>query len=446
METLNQSTATSKFMGIEVTSGVTKGNFYFLFLISFVCQWVMTTLILIRPAFFKEVIGIPDAQAGVINATLINVALAGGLLFTILVGALSDRFGRKPLLLIGFSSISLMYIVYGHTKGIANAMGLETLLSVLILLGLITFIFAVMLLFTWPQIITISADYTIPKTRGRIMAIQGMMMGFSAIIMFGVFGQFPKYIGIMSMFYLGTFFALLCLLLTRIGLVEKMPERKAKRKTWEDIKQLFKEVSKSIELKVGYLNILSGRADIGIISSFIIIWMVTVCQEYGYTPAQATGRGAIALAIMSICMQPQMPVLGILVDKWGRIPTMIVTLVVGGVGLCLLGLVENPFSKLLWLIIIFCGTAFAGGLGAQAMVADSAPRHLVGTALGGLNTAMVVGGILFTQLGGFLFDKVGYGMPFMVKGIANLAVAAWVFSVRKRIKDLGRKNERPTHN
>lgn len=339
-----------------------------------------------------------------------------------------------------------MYIVYGHTKGIANAMGLETLLSVLILLGLITFIFAVMLLFTWPQIITISADYTIPKTRGRIMAIQGMMMGFSAIIMFGVFGQFPKYIGIMSMFYLGTFFALLCLLLTRIGLVEKMPERKAKRKTWEDIKQLFKEVSKSIELKVGYLNILSGRADIGIISSFIIIWMVTVCQEYGYTPAQATGRGAIALAIMSICMQPQMPVLGILVDKWGRIPTMIVTLVVGGVGLCLLGLVENPFSKLLWLIIIFCGTAFAGGLGAQAMVADSAPRHLVGTALGGLNTAMVVGGILFTQLGGFLFDKVGYGMPFMVKGIANLAVAAWVFSVRKRIKDLGRKNERPTHN
>jgi MFS family permease len=439
MEGSQQSAATSTFMGIEVTPGVAKGNFYFLFIISFLAQWVMITLLLIRPAFFKEVIGIPDASAGLINATMITVAFAAGLLFTILVGALSDRFGRKPLLFIGFSCTGLMYIVYGHTKTIANVLGLEALVSVLILLGVISFIFAAVLLFTWPQVITLAADYTTPKSRGRIMAIQGMMMGLSAIIMYGAFAQLPKYIGIIPMFYLGAFFCLLCYVLSRIGLVEKLPERKAERKTLDDIKELFREVNKSIELKVGYLNILSGRADIGILASFVIIWMVTVCQDYGYTPAKATAMGGIALAIMSICMQIQMPFAGILVDKWGRIPTMILTLVVGGIGLCLLGLVENPFSTTLRLVIIFCGTAMVGGLSAQALVADSAPRHLVGTALGGLNMAMIVGGIIFTQAGGFLFDRVGYGMPFILKGMGNLAVAAYVFSVRKRIKDLGRR-------
>ena len=441
----DQSTVQSTFMGIEVAPGVTRVNFLFLFLISFFSQWVMVVVILIRPAFFKEVIGIPDAKAGIINATIMTVGAVAGLIFTIVVGALSDRFGRKVLMLIGFSSVTLLYIIYGNAKVIAHLMGLDTLLPILVVLGVIVFVFAVMMLFTWPQIITISADYTVPKSRGRIMALQGMMMGMAAILMFGVLGQLPKYIGIINMFYLGALLSLLSLLFTQIGIVEKMPERKAKRETLEDIKELFREVNKSIELKVGYLNILSGRADIGIVSSFIIIWMVTLCQKYGYTPTQATAKGAIALAIMSIAQLSLMPVLGILVDKWGRIPTMIITLIVGGIGLCFLGFVENPFSKTLWLVIIFCGIAFAGGLSAQAIVADSAPKHLVGTALGGLNTAMILGGVLFGQVGGFLFDKVGYGMPFILKGIANIGVAVWIFSVRKRIKDLGRKGAHLTH-
>jgi len=125
---------------------------------------------------------------------------------------------------------------------------------------------------------------------------------------------------------------------------------------------------------------------------------------------------------------------------------MIITLVVGGIAICLLGFVENPFSKTLWLVIIFCGVAFSGGLGAQAMVADSVPKHLVGTALGGLNTAMVLGGVIFAALGGLLFDKVGHGMPFVVKGAADILVGLWVFSVRKRIRDLGRKTEHLSHN
>jgi MFS family permease len=279
------------------------------------------------------------------------------------------------------------------------------------------------------------------------MAMQGMIIGMAAIVMFGIFGQLPRYIGIIPLFYLGTLFAIICFLLTRIGLVEKMPEKRAKKEinTWGDIKEILQKTKKSLELKVGFISILSARADIGIFTGFLIIWMVTICQDYGYTPAQATARGAIALTVVSVAVVLMTPVLGIMQDKWGRVPTTIVCLVVGGAGLCAVGLIGNPFSKPLLLIYIFAGTAFAGALAPQTLVADSAPHHLRGTAMGVLNTSMVVGGIVFMQLGGFLFDYVGYAMPFVAKGIANLAVAAWVFSLRKRIKDMGGKPGHPRH-
>jgi MFS family permease len=229
--------------------------------------------------------------------------------------------------------------------------------------------------------------------------------------------------------------------------VEKMPEKRSKEKTrtWTNIKELFHVAKKSLELKVGYLCILSARADIAIISGYLMIWMVTVCQDYGYTPAQATTRGAIALTIASIGIVVITPLLGIMQDKWGRVPTTIVTLAVGGAGLSSLWLVDDPFSKPVWVICIFIGIAFAGALAPQTLVADSAPKHLRGTAMGLLNTSMAVGGVIFMQLGGYLFDNVGYATPFLAKGIANLVVAAWVFSVRKRVKDLGRKPRHPGH-
>jgi len=281
-------------------------------------------------------------------------------------------------------------------------MGLESLISVLVLLGIIGFLFAGVLLFTWPQIVTMGADYSVPKSRGRIMAMQGMIIGMAAIVMFGIFGQLPRYIGIIPLFYLGTLFAIICFLLTRIGLVEKMPEKRAKKEinTWGDIKEILQKTKKSLELKVGFISILSARADIGIFTGFLIIWMVTICQDYGYTPAQATARGAIALTVVSVAVVLMTPVLGIMQDKWGRVPTTIVCLVVGGAGLCAVGLIGNPFSKPLLLIYIFAGTAFAGALAPQTLVADSAPHHLRGTAMGLLNTSMVVGGIVFMQLGG----------------------------------------------
>jgi hypothetical protein len=44
-----------------------------------------------------------------------------------------------------------------------------------------------------------------------------------------------------------------------------------------------------------------------------------------------------------------------------------------------------------------------------------------------------IGVLIFLQVGGYLFDKVGSWGPFALKGIADLICGLWILSVRKRL-------------
>jgi hypothetical protein len=44
-----------------------------------------------------------------------------------------------------------------------------------------------------------------------------------------------------------------------------------------------------------------------------------------------------------------------------------------------------------------------------------------------------IGVLFFLQVGGFLFDKLGYGAPFVLKGVANLVCGLWMLAIRTRV-------------
>ena len=59
---------------------------------------------------------------------------------------------------------------------------------------------------------------------------------------------------------------------------------------------------------------------------------------------------------------------------------------------------------------------------------------MIGSILGGLNTMQPIGALFFIAAGGFLFDKMGPGWAFGLKGAANLVLFIWVFMVKGSIK------------
>jgi MFS family permease len=176
------------------------------------------------------------------------------------------------------------------------------------------------------------------------------------------------------------------------------------------------------------------RADIAIPSTLLIVWMVTVADTFGYTPVEATVRGGVFLMVGSIFRLISFPAVGVLLDRVGRTPVLIATLIMGGMGYLMIATAENPFSYVMLLYICLLGLGKNGAIVAvNTLASDAAPQPLRGSILGGLNTFGTLGIILFLQAGGYLFDNISHQSPFLFKGAVNLLFGIWVWTVRTRV-------------
>src|SRR4030066_425845 len=91
-----------KILGIVVLEGLKPLNFYALFWCSMVMLIGITFGSVIQPVFLKEVIKVSPQHFGKINANLVFLNEVAAILFLGLSGALSDKFGRKILMILGF--------------------------------------------------------------------------------------------------------------------------------------------------------------------------------------------------------------------------------------------------------------------------------------------------------------------------------------------------------
>jgi MFS family permease len=194
-------------------------------------------------------------------------------------------------------------------------------------------------------------------------------------------------------------------------------------------------VNKSLPIKASYLCAVITRPDIGVMAVFLISWSVKVADKYQMTAEAATFKGSISLIVLLTISFIIMPVIGILLDRWGRVPTLILSLICGGVGLVLIALSPDPFSKSIFIAVALLGLGMAGyQAGTYTLVSDASPKGMVGSILGGLNTLSPFGHLFFITLGGYLFDVFGPGWAFALKGAANILLAVWMFIIKKRIK------------
>ncbi len=446
---------TRKFAGIEVSPDLKKTNFFFLYFNTLIVGMLMTIPAIIQPAFLKDIIKVPPEFFGSINGFLQNMSQVATLALVAIVGALSDKAGRKILAVAGFVVLMVFYYLYGMSVEIGSALHIPAgfaskvcaLLSFvpsqaanfagiapgLFVAYIIRFFIGIGLVLCYPQFITMVADYTYDKDRGKGMALNGLMMGLAALVIFGPVARMQKKSGVESLFFIASVIAATGVVCTWLFLKDRLPEIKKEKK---GLKEVFGIVNKSITLKTTYWCSLIARADIVVLATFLVSWGVKVADKFHLTSNAATHKAAIPMIIMSVFSFIAFPVVGVLIDKWGRIPTIILALFSGGVGMILLAVSAAPFSGLVFVAVIFSGFGMAGAIaGSNTLATDASPKGMVGTILGGLNTMQPIGMLFFVAVGGYLFDKFGPGWAFGIKGIASIVLGAWVFTVRGRIKE-----------
>ncbi|MBM4311022.1 MAG: MFS transporter [Deltaproteobacteria bacterium] len=285
---------TPKFAGIGILPGLTRTNYFFLFFNTFIVGMFMSIPAILQPAFMNDVINIDQKFAGSINGFLQNMSQVATLAFVALICALSDRVGRKILILIGFIVLAVSFYGFKLSSGIAQGLGIDPDFAAslcaalsfvpgqaaeftafapgLLVAYFMRFMVGIGLILAFPQFITMVGDYTRDKERGKGMALNGMSIGLASIFVFGTFGTIVRQNGVAAGFNTAILIAAIGAILTALFIKDCMPEAASEKKGFFDIIPL---VRGSIALKAAYITTLITRADTVILATFIVTWGVT---------------------------------------------------------------------------------------------------------------------------------------------------------------------------
>jgi MFS family permease len=446
-----------KFAGMKVPPDLGRRHFLFLFIGTFILGMFMAIPPVVQPVLLGETLGVAPDFLGTTNALFQQLSQVAMLLLAALVGAWSDKVGRKLLAWIGFLIIGISIFMFGKSAEIATALGISgesaaTLCAYLsyspskahqfvpFAPGLAVAYFnrlmlGVGLAFAFPQFLTWVADYTYRDDRGKGMGFNGLMLGGSSLIVFVVFSVIQKSSGPDVVFTLSAIFAFVGFLLTLLFVKNRQPVTAPEEK--KSFFQVMGIVRKRLPLKVSYLVALITRVDTPLIPALLPMWAVKVASDHGMTAAAANQKVFIvALPVLGIMSILAFPLAGVLLDKLGRIKVIIFSLLLLAASYTLLVVAPNPFA--FWAVVpamILAGCGMSGTVaGANTWVTDAAPQEDVGAVLGGLNTMTAISVLLFLGICGYLFDTFGPGVAFAVKGGADLLLAIWILTIRGKVE------------
>ena len=426
MESAN---AKRKFLGIDMPEEISKWNFCTIFFLSFSALLIVAIMTVIRPIFLEEVLSITKREVGRVNGFLAAIGATISILLGGLIGAFSDRIGRKNIIISGYLISSVFISIFGFSKAIGvffnlPPLAIASLATAAISIGGISHMITTSILL---------ADYTNITSRGKAFAISGIFSSIGTFTSHLGVSQLPKYMDVEYVYLLSSGIALATMFLAMLGLKEIVKIKGERKKiNW---KAVFESLKNSPGLRLCYAGAFVGKVDNAILATFTMVWVVMAASDFGLTRAQATAHGGITLAIFSLIGIVTKPFWGIVADRWGRMPALSLSLFCGGLGYFIVGLsINNPFSLAMRLAIALCGFGAAGdGIATSSLTVDLAPKKNLGAIMGGASVMTALAMVLLIPLGGFLFDLGGRSSPFILIGIADWLVLSFAFLVWKKV-------------
>ncbi len=442
-----------KFAGMEIPPGLNKSNFLFLFICTMLGGIYLNVSVIVQPAFLVDIIKIDQSYTGSINAFLQNMSQVATLALVAYFGVLSDKVGRKKLAVVGFVLIGIFYYLLTLSNDIAAALNLSADISAkicatlsfapskaveftsfapgLLVMYVMRLGMGIGIILTFPQFITMVADYTYEKDRGKGMAMNGVMIGIASMLVFSAFSPIMKRIDIIPFIFLLIIISALGALLTGMFTRDHMPEVGDEKL---GLKKIIPVVRENLPVRVAYYCTLITRADMTVFATLFLAWGVKYGAEIGLESKAATLKASFPMIVAAAVTFVAFPIIGVLLDKKGRVPVIIFCNLLLGAGMILCAVVPNPFHWLVFVGTALIGAGMGGAIaGSNALGADNSPKPILGSIMGGLNTMQPIGILFFLAVGGYLFDKFGPGYALGFKGIASVLLGIWMFIRRKPI-------------
>ena len=335
------------------------------------------------------------ADAFVIGLITTAYALAQ-FLFTPLLGALSDRYGRRPVILI-----SLLVE--------AAAFAMTALAGTLPMLLVARFVGG-MGASNIGSAQAVVADVTPPEQRARGMGVIGAAIGLGFVVGPALGGLLAT-LGTATPFWVAMGVALFNALLVWRFLPETRVahEASSQRKGARAFSGWRQALSAPVVARLILINLLFTLA----FTAMEAVFALFTQQTFGWN---ATQNGYVFAYVGVIIVVMQGGLVGRLVKRWGERP-----LLIGGLALLSVGLILLPFSSSVGMLLAALGLLSVGE-GAvtptsSALLSLASPDGRQGETLGLAQGIGSLGRIIGPLAAGWLFLTFGASAPFLVGGM-----------------------------
>jgi MFS family permease len=406
---------------------VTTGHVLTSFYCNFLTIGMLTGMSFLQGYVLTEHLGVPRSQQGTVVGDLQFWTEVVAIILASPFGILSDRIGRRPVMMFGVLMMGIGYALYPFATSVGMLLAYRMF-------------FAVGAAASATMIASLPNDYAEDRSRGTMIGFGSTMNVIGVMLVALGLSQIPALLTpqgvepVMAgkiMFGAAAAMCFISVAIFRWGLKSGTPVAHADRAGLRTLLGSGVRAAANPRVALAYATSFTGRADVVIKGMFLSLWAIHDGPEWGLSPGQAMARFGLVLGFMQAVSLIWQPLYGIMMDRLNRVTAVAVAMVFASSGYMSMGLISSPldFAWLPAFAILTIGSSSAI-ISSIALVGQEAPVRERGAVIGMTGLFGALGILIFSVAGGRWFDEIAPSAPFVVVGAVQAVLLVVAVLVR----------------
>lgn len=244
----------------------------------------------------NEHLGVPESTQGAISGQLVFLTEIVTLLLFLPAGVLMDRIGRRGVYAAGFLILALTYVLYPLAESV------EALYFYRVL-------YAIGVVAVAGGLSTVLADYPAERSRGKLVAIVGVMSGLGVVLISQGLGAMPKVFtgvgfdgvtaGRLTHFIVAGLAVAVALLLLW-GLKPGLPVSLQDRPSVRELMVGGFAHGRNPRILLAYSSAFIARGDQSVNAIFLVLWGTLAAKATGMESASAVMSGTLIFVMAQV--------------------------------------------------------------------------------------------------------------------------------------------------